>query len=372
MNRARFERNPLVWVILAGLLVLVGSTVALAQESRLGGKVRAGDEVVVPVGETVWGDLYASGGLVRVEGTVDGDLVAAGGQIEVSGEVTGDLMAASGTLDISGRVGGDARFAAGQVSIGGSVGEDVFAASGQMTITSSGEVGEDLIFGTGQTTVDGRVEGDVLGATGAYERRGTVGGTEEVTITRRAEPAPPTLADRLLGGLRRYLSLLAVAALLLLLVPRVLNRVADTMRRRPLASLGVGVLGIVGFALGVLATILVVVLLSIGLGLAGLGDLVGVILFGVFAALLGLGFLFFLTLAFGAQAGIGLFLGGLATGTEPAIRRWAALALGLLVVVVVSSIPIVGGLLSFVIAVFGLGAAILVLNPWRRREPRPA
>ena len=38
---------------------------AAAQQSELGGKVRSGREVTIPAGETVQGDLIASGGTVR-------------------------------------------------------------------------------------------------------------------------------------------------------------------------------------------------------------------------------------------------------------------------------------------------------------------
>ena len=92
-------------LIVALLLFVVGASAALAQETQLGGKLRGGDQVVVPAGETVEGDLYASGGLVRVEGRVEGDLLAAAGQVQVAGQVTGDVMAAGGSIDISGRVG---------------------------------------------------------------------------------------------------------------------------------------------------------------------------------------------------------------------------------------------------------------------------
>jgi hypothetical protein len=349
-----------------GLVVVVGTSVAIAQERRLGGKVRAGDEVVVLGGETVSGDLYAAGGLVRIEGTIDGDLVGMAGQVQVSGEVTGDVIAGSGNVDILGEVGGDVRVGAGQVSISGTVGEDVSAGAGQVTVTSSGRVEEDLLFGTGQTTLDGRVDGDVLGATGNYVRRGTVGGTEDVTVARRKRA--PSAEDRLLDGLRRFISILIVGVLLLWLAPRLVDGAAQRLRRRPLASLGVGVLGIIGFVVVVLGLILVAVLLAIGLGLLRLGDLIGITIFGTGALLTVLGFLFFLMAAFGAQAGVGLSLGRLAVGASPGARRWVALILGVLIVVVVSSLPVVGGLLAFLIAVFGIGAAILELWP-RRHAP---
>ena len=350
------------------LAVILGSSVALAQSTQLGGKLRAGSEVEVPAGETVQGDLYAAGGTVRVDGTVDGDLVAWGGQVQVVGEVTGDVIAGSGNADISGQVGGDVRVGAGQVTVGGAIGEDLVVGSGQLTLTSSGEVGEDLIFGTGQTTLDGRVEGDVLGSTGRYTKRGSVGGTEDVNIREPEEEAEPTFADRLLDVLQRFVSVLIVAALLLWLAPRLLEGTSDTLRRRPAASLGIGLLGLVGFAVLVVLAILAAILVAVALALVGLGGLGATVAVGVIVALIVLAFLFFFTLAFGAYAIVGLLVGRLTLGGEGA-RRWGALVLGVLVVVVLTSIPIIGGILAFLVALFGLGALILELNPRRQRAP---
>jgi hypothetical protein len=336
----------------------------------LGGKLRVGDEVVIPSGETVDGDLYASGGTVRVEGTVDGDLVASGGQVQVSGEVTEDLLAGSGSVSISGQIGGDVRVGSGQVEVSGSIGEDLLAGAGQVTLTSSGEVGEDFIFGTGRTTLDGRVEGDVLGSTGNYVRGGTIGGTENVNITRREEEAAPTVADRALDVLQRFLAVLIVAALLLRFAPRLVDGTSETLRGRPFASLGIGLLGMVAFLVLVIGIILAMVLIAIGLGFVGLDGLSATTVFGSIVALIVLGFLFFFVVSFGAHAGVGMSLGRLAVGGAGA-RRWGALALGVLVVVVITSLPVVGGWFALLVAIVGLGALLLELNPWRR-APRAA
>jgi len=366
-TRLRWKR--VFWPSAVALAIILGSSMALAQSTQLGGKLRAGADVVVSAGETVQGDLYASGGTVRIEGTVDGDLVAWGGQVQVPGEVTGDVIAGSGNVDISGRVGGDARAGAGQVTVGGSVGEDLVVGSGQLTLSPSGEVGEDLIFGTGQTTLDGRVEGDVLGSTGQYTKRGTVSGTENVNIREREEEAEPTLGDRILDVLQRFVGVLAVAALLLWLAPRLLEGTSEMLRRRPLLSPGVGLLGFVGFAVLVLVAILAAVLVSIGLALVGLGGLAAAAAIGVIVALIVLIFLFVIILAYGVYAIVGLFVGGLALGGTGA-RRWGALVLGVFVVVVLTSLPILGGFLAFLVSVFGLGALILELNSRRQRAPQ--
>ena len=107
------------WLGLVALLVVTGASVAVAQETELGGKLQSGGQITIPADQTVDGDLYASGGRVLIEGTVDGDLIAAGGQVTITGDVSGDLMASAGAVDISGEVGGDARVAAGQTTVSG-------------------------------------------------------------------------------------------------------------------------------------------------------------------------------------------------------------------------------------------------------------
>jgi cytoskeletal protein CcmA (bactofilin family) len=352
------------------LTMVFGSSSAFAQEqeSRLGGKLRSGGEVVIAADETVSGDLYASGGQVRIDGTVDGDLIASGGQVVVTGTVSGDVLAGSGRVDVSGEVTGDARLGAGQVTVSGTVGEDLVVGAGQTTISSSGQVGEDFIFGTGQTTLDGAVEGNVLGAAGNYRRTGTVGGTEDVVVGREKEK---TFGDRLLDALQRFIAILVIGALLLWLAPRVVEGAADTLRRRPWASLGVGVLGCVGFFVLCLVILLVMILLAIVLGLIRLDDLVGLTLFGGSTAITGVVFAFVLAVAFVAQAVVGLAVGRLMIGIAP-VRRWLALVLGVLIVVVLGAIPVVGGWLGLIIALFGLGALILEFRPRRRRAPAPA
>ena len=355
---ARVRRRLTVAPVIVGLIVVVGASVALAQEMELGGKLRAGSQVVIPAEETIDSDLYASGGLVRVEGTVDGDLIVTGGQVRLTGEVTGDLIASGGMVDVSGQVEGDVRAAGGQLTVSGTIGEDLFVAGGQVTLSSSGEVGEDLVFAAGQMTLDGSVTGDVMGSTGNYQRGGTVGGEENVTVS---EDEEPTVGDRSLDAVQRFVSILVVAGLALWLAPRLIEAPAQTLRNRPLASLGVGLLGLVGFIVLVVAVILVAVLLAIVFGLLGLDGLVGTVILTLFAVLVVLGLLFFLTVVFGAPAGVGLSLGSLVMGS-PA-RRWLALILGVLVVVILTSLPWIGGWLGLVVLVFGLGAIILALRP---------
>jgi hypothetical protein len=360
--------RQITWLALVSIIVVTGASVALAQQTQLGGKLQVGGQITVASGETFDGDLYASGGRILIEGTVDGDLIAAGGQVTISGQVSGDLIASAGTVDVSGDVGGDARVASGQATVSGSIGEDLFVASGQATVSDSGEIGEDLVFGTGRMTMNGTVGGDVLGAAGAYNRQGTVAGTENVQIR---EVEEPTVTDRIVDAVQRFVGLLLVAALFLWLAPRFIDEPTLMLKQRPWASLGVGVLGLIGYAVLVFLVILVAVLVAIAVGLVGLSDLVGAIIFTAVVTVAVLTLLLFLATIFGAPIWVGMALGSLAFRLTSTGRRWAALIIGLIVVVALTALPYAGGWIGLVVVLFGLGAAILGFRP-RRSTPQTA
>ena len=312
------------------------------------------------------GELIASAGTVRV----DGDLVATGGQVILAGTVTGDVLAAAGSTTITGQVDGDLRAGTGQARIEGRVGEDVLLGAGQATVASGSRIGGDLIFATGRMQMDGAVAGSVLGSTGNYTEAGSVGGSERVNLAEPDVAQEPTVADRVLDGLRRYVSILAIGVLLPWLLPRMFRGAAGTARERPLVSLGVGFLGFIGVIVALVLLILITVVVAVVLGLLGLESLTGVTVFAGLLVAAIIVFLLVLAVGFVAQAVAGLALGRLVVRGEgrsfPA--SLGALALGVLVVVLVAAIPIVGGWLEALLVLLGLGALLLMARRAIRRQ----
>jgi hypothetical protein len=248
------------------------------------------------------------------------------------------------------------------------VGEDLLVGAGQATIDRGARIGGDLIFGAGRMTMDGTVAGSVLGSTSNYTKGGSVAGTEQVNVGQPQERQEPTLADRAVDSLRRYVSLLVVGGLLLWLLPRLFRGAAETVRGRSLVSLGVGVLGFVGVIMALVLLVLVTVLVAVVLGLLGLGSLTGVTVFGGILVAAVVVFLLVLALVFAAPATVGLALGRLLVrGDGRSLLGWlGALALGVLVVVLVAAIPVVGGWLEALLVLLGLGALLLTARPGRR------
>jgi hypothetical protein len=162
--------------------------------------------------------------------------------------------------------------------------------------------------------------------------------------------------------------ILVVAALALWLAPRVVEGPAQNIRHRPLRSFGLGILGLVGFVLLVPALTAVAMLAMVGLRSVGLGALGATVVAAMTVALVGLGFLLFVVLAYGAPAGVGMALGTVLmrdVPTDPTARRWWPLVIGVVVVVIVTSVPVVGGWIGMVPAgpaLLGLGASLLALR----------
>jgi hypothetical protein len=345
--------------------------VVLAQDELLGGKLRTGETVSVPSSETVDGDLYLFAGTITMDGTVDGDLVAMGGTVNVSGTVTGDLLVAGGTLVLGGTVEGDARIGGGQVTISSEIAEDAIVTGGQMTLAGDGSVGGDLIAGGGQVSVAGDVAGNIEASAGTYDRTGTVGGTEHIVESPPDAPArAPTVTDRILDALRHFVALLLIGGLALWLLPRFFRRAEGELRTRPWWSLLWGLLTCVGWVVLALAILLATILLAIVFGLLQLGALVAL---DVITGLMTLGtiaFLLVVALAFIADVVVGMTIGRLASPSD-APSRWmefGLLAAGLAVVVILTSLPVIGGIAKLAVVLFGLGA--LALAAWSARRGR--
>jgi cytoskeletal protein CcmA (bactofilin family) len=335
-----------VRLALATLLVLSLPVGVAAAETRTGGTV------VVEADETVSEDLTATAGTVVVRGTVDGDLDAFAGNVIVTGTVTGDVRAFAGNVRIAGNVGGsveaaggnvfvedgaeiagDLQAAAGVVAINGSVAGTARVGSDELTVGPSAVVGGDLLHSAASPDVaDGaRVDGQIRQVEDVGEPRAT--------------PLVPGWVSAVYG----FLVNLVVGVLLVALLRGFSDSTAARFVERPLTALGVGLLALVG----VPALLVVLAITIVGIPFALVGAL-------LYALALWLGYVY------GAFA-VGAWLIALA-GED--WGRIAALALGLAAVTVLGLVPVLGGIVQFVVLLLGLGALTGALyDRWRSTEP---
>lgn len=417
------------------LVALVFASPAWAIETRSGDDVVIRSEEVVKddlyvgadnvtVDGTVEGDLVAAGGTIRINGTVEGDLIAAGQTVIVNGTVDDDARIAgqalvldedariaddliSGAYSLESKpgstVGGELVYGGYQALLGGTVDQNVRGGMGALKL--DGEVGGNVNVGVGdangaptgvqfapnpEVTIPDVEPGLALtdsariGGNLDYEssnRADVASGSEiagnvnyqEVAADEAAEPGPTGVAAVLLDSARRFVTLLLVGLVLVWVTPSLVRGVADTLRDRPLISLGWGALALVVFAVAALLVVLATVLLALVFGLITLG--------GLSAAIVGLGTLaeVFLAVVFAIAIGflapiVVSFLGGrMLLGwalPDRAEDRVLPLSVGLIVYVLLRAIPILGVLVAIAVALIGLGA--LSVWTWTRLKSETA
>ncbi len=259
-------------------------------------------------------DRAAKGESIRIEkDEIVHDVSVVGGSVEVFGKVTGDLVVVGGTAKVhdEARVKGDA------VAIGGSIDVEKGAAIDGNTISLGG-----VIHREEGAITHGKVESSVW-------KRDDVDAPE----------VKRTLHERISDGVGSVLSRFALiflfGAIALSLRPERMESLRHEVARRPLRSVGLGVVASV--AASVAAVILCVTIIGIPLALA-------IVLVGAVAVYVGL-----------------IVVSGLVG--ELLLRHktksvHAHLALGAAIFALLTQVPVLGTLVGFATVLAGLGAIV--------------
>jgi len=356
------------------LVFLLVTSSSRAQAAGPDDIFRAGDVLHVASTEIVPHDLYFAGQSITIDGTVQGDVAAAGQMVVVNGTIEGDLWAGAQSVTVNGRVRGDLRVGVQSLGLNGEVGRNVLVFGNDASTSGQARVGGDFIAYTASTFIGGEVRGDVAGETANYRRTGTIGGRELMQITPQVEQVErqrptPTIGQWALERGRHWLSLILVGALLVLVWRGGLLNAAGIAARRPLPSLGTGVVVLIG---GLVASIVVfvgLIILAIITGSLGLGGLTAISVIGLLLsdAALVIGLIFGATFFAGVLASLVLgrwLLEGRWQGG--ALNTWAWLALGAAAYVIAGGVPVVGWLVQLTATLIGLGALGLALWGWWR------
>ena len=388
--------HRLAWPMLLAVLGM-----ALIAGPVAAGDFRGDDTINIPAGETVDDDLYAGAGTITIAGTVTGDATVGGGTVTVTGTIGGSLNVGGGTVDVLGDVDGAVRVTGGTVRIAGSVGRDVVVAGGTVTIDPGAEVGGDVAGGTGTLTMGGHIAGDLYAASGTTrltptavvdgsvdiavdelivesgavvagdlfytsDREGQIAGDVGGTIERREPPASlarsPLVDNPLISYVGLLLGMLIFGWSLLAIRPRLVFGSSEALRTTPLPALGLGC------AAWIAQFLLIGFLLLIGAVLAAFAGAVG----GAFLAAALVVFLLLVILLILSSVPVAMVIGRLVLrGDTSAYLVYLAGAAILAAVIVIAGLaPGLGGIVSLVVWILGLGAFVLYL--WRtRRQPYP-
>ena len=352
-------------------------------------------------------DIYVFGSNVLVSENIEGDLIAAGGRIEISGNVSQDLMVAGGTVNLDGDVGDDARVSGGFLTISGDISDDLLAAGGQITVSKKtdiggsavitggtidfgGTLGEGAILNAGNITISGKVEGDVeigevesLKITGTAEITGdliyksarsadisddaVIGGEimETIIEKQRKIEAPDTspwaifIATFIGGRIIAFLALFVLGIILLLIIPVIFERFTERMKKTLGYCAGSGAIVIFGAPIAsviifIISIILFITIIGSGLGVVIMAsNIVMLILYGI--------------LIYANTVFLSFTLGKVIlskTSLNMGKYGWKVLAylIGLVIIMILYSIPFVGWIVRFAGVLFGTGAVVLVLK----------
>ncbi|BAZ41028.1 hypothetical protein NIES4101_69900 [Calothrix sp. NIES-4101] len=367
---------------------------------------------ILTIDGTIKGDAILSGSKITVNGTVDGDLIAAGQTITINGtirddvriagqvlridsqaKIADDLIAAGASLEnkLGSSIGGDVSFFGAQALLAGTVNKNVLGAMNSLQLR--GSVGQNMrvtVIGDPnplkapfipkpEVTIPDIPEGLTILNNAKIGGKLTYKSTKDAQIEQKSqiiagitrEELPykgqqgtasnqftPTPGEILLGQLQRLLALLLIGWLLLRFFPGWIPGLTTTIQTKPLPSLGWGLVTFIGVWIVVTLVPLISFLLS-GLLVFTLPHLIlPVIGIGILFAL-GISVAFAIFATYIPQIIIS-FLGGrwLMERLQPnkSTTRIMSLLAGLVVFVVLTAIPLLGGILELIIILMGLGA----------------
>lgn len=334
-------------------------------------------------------DVYLAGAQLHIDSEVRGDVLAAGGTVAVLQPVGGDAMLAGGMVDVRAPVGDDLRAAGGTVTVSSAIGDDAVVTGRRVHVTRTASIGGRAWLAGGEVVIDGRVAGELRAAGGTLVVAGQIGGDAELageTIelrpgahivgnlvyrsrnearvppgaqvdgeVRRIAVETPAIgrAARTAGRLVAFTALALAGIVLYLLFPQFALAAARTLDAAPWRALALGFASLV--AIPMLALLLLVSVVGIPLALALLAAYLIMLLAGFLVGVLYIGDLGLSRLAPArAQTRLGVV---------------AAIVVALAVLWLVHLVPVLGGLVAFLILLFGSGA--LLLGIFHRYRPTP-
>jgi len=362
-----------------GRRLLALSSTALIVSTLSCGKSEKPQNEVTRRGE----DVIASGSTPTVMDSVPGDAILAGGDASFGGVTGGDYLGAAGKQAIAGRIHGSLRAAAGEIHVAAAIDRNATIAAGNVELDSAAIIGRNAYIVGGAIQANGTVQEGLVAYGGAITLDGVVGRDVEVAggtlrvgphariagNLRYRVPAGKVHIDPAAhitgtvtalpvsnrGGLWRVLWILGfllVGAVVVALFPRFMAEAAEILPDHPVRA------ALVGLGWGILVPIAIVIaaITVVGLPLAFLTAAVYVVVVCVasvpFAVWLG-------RLLLGARARGGL---------EGTLVNFIV---GGFFLLVAGIIPVVGGWVSLIAGLLGLGTILLEAQAMRANHAQP-
>lgn len=354
-----------------------------------------GTDVVID--GTVNGDVLAFGRTITVNGLISGSLLAVGQTITINGQVSGNVIGGAVLMELGpeGQVGRELYFTGARLALpdGSAVQRDLFVVSLEMQL--SGEIGRNInaIIGPVQIfelilvplrdriTLISAVQPDVSTQAKAPVMAGVGAGALapnsywQTGGQQTAQQTAPIDAERLQTWaadlLRNLIALLVIGLIGVWLIPAPLNWAGEKVKQAPWRMVLSGLtVYLVGWFIALLVFLLILGLAFFfySVTLANMGFLLGTL------GLTGLGLgvsVFWFSIAYVSKLIIAILVGRLIL--QRLAPRYAQsnlwpMLLGIVLYVLVASIPYLGWVVATVVTFFGLGALWVVSRPTFARQ----
>jgi cytoskeletal protein CcmA (bactofilin family) len=322
------------------------------------------------------GDLLGGGGVLSIPDSIPGDAIVAGGEIAFSGVAGGDFIGAGGQQELGGRIAGDVRAAGGELMLTGVVEKNVTAAGGRVEIGEGATIGGNAYLAGQNLRVAGEIDGFLRAAGQNVVLDGTIAGSVDVRSgSLRVGPGARIAGDLTYGvppedvvidpgaqiagqvierptpegppiGLFRALwmiGFLVAGTVVVALFPGATSAAEASLRARPAAAFGFGLLWVI-----------VVPLCIVAIAITGVGLPLALIIAALYLISLYLG-----------RAVLAVWMGRwLLRGRDRPGRGGVVVAflIGAIILLLLGLVPVVGGMVMIVATVLGLGALVLAFR----------
>lgn len=402
-----------------GVLFMLALTLAAANQTALAQGPVGG---TVPTGAIVDTDIFLMDPNIIIDGTVNGDVFAIGQNVTINGNVDGSVFLIADRATLRGKTSGSVFSIATALNIEPSAALDrsLYALAVSLYTGQGSTIARNLDTLAFGARLAGNVGGETRAVIGPLEILralftrlealqlfsqsmnlprlspqtaqldtapscrgpiGTIGGIVLSLLSVEADcaaplaqtqPAQNNLQDIAQWGLRRardFVTLFIVGAVFLLLAPKRMEAWRAPVGTNPLLSAALGLLIAINGVLLAIVLTMGVALLGFAFNLLGLSSL-ALLTWGLGLALVGAAFwIFILMLLFVSQAIVAYWGGAwLLNRFAPQVNRHRLIpfAVGLVLLVLLSALPIVGAIVTVAAVLIGAGA---VLVSWRDRLP---
>lgn len=156
-------------------------------------ELKTSPSVYVAVDEIINGNFYAAGNNITINGTINGDMFIAGQNIIFNGSTTGDIFVVGENITINGKVGSSLRAAGNTVSINNNIAGSVHAFGSIITQAKDTIVNGDFFLGCEFGELRGKIKGDLHGGAGSITLAGEIIGDVKMRLNKNVKPGAKPL-----------------------------------------------------------------------------------------------------------------------------------------------------------------------------------